>query len=189
MQLCIPSKASNYSGGFSFDHLIGLSFVGRTTPASAEASYYIKPTSQTSHVAQECFIEDLTSVVIGKGNPYQDIDRFVFEVSRSLSRAAANESEPRWLTQVNAVDSETDMRTIAATIESLASDLKAGPENVDFARVNRQTPSPQHLVAVLRTSFAFRHRVSGWGELRDFAKNYLETRGIHSARAMKGLDR
>ena len=188
MQLCTPSKTSNYSGGFSFDRLIDLSFVGRAAPASPEAlSYHIKPASQTSHAAQERFIEDLTCVVIGNRNRYQDIDVLVRRVSQSLSRAAADDSAPTWLTQINANDTKVDMRAIAATIESLAMDLKAGPENVDFGRVNRRSPSPQHLVAALRTSFVFRRRVRGWYDLRDFAKSYLDAQQIDAARMLKGL--
>jgi hypothetical protein len=95
--------------------------------------------------------------------------------------------EPKWLTQVNALESDIDMRAISETIKTLAEDLGSGPENVDFSRVSRATPNPQHLVAVLRGSFAMRQRVPGWYDLRDFAMEYLASKGMDAARSMRGL--
>jgi hypothetical protein len=108
-------------------------------------------------------------------------------LTAGYSATETDDLMPVWLAQANAFDSPTDMRAIAATIESLTTELRASPERVDFSRVTRYRPSPEHMVALLRTSFASRHQIAGWASLRDFAREYLAVQGI-PARAMSGLN-
>ena len=90
-----------------------------------------------------------------------------------------------WLSQVNNFYTPVDMKTIAMTIESLSQALQG--VGTDLTRIDKAQPNPQHLVAILRTSFVVRHQLEGWFELRDFAWNYLPLHGFDSARVMKGL--
>ena len=117
------------------------------------------------------------------GTRYLGLDDLVQEV-KSLTQAA----EPAWAMLVNNASSAVDMLTISKTIESIAVEAQADPGCIDLSRINRKSPSPQHLVALLRTTYAFKDKITGWSELRDFAKAYVDEKGFVSARVMKGLD-
>ena len=121
--------------------------------------------------------------IIGSGTRYLGLDDLVQEV-KSLTQAA----EPAWAMLVNNASSAVDMLTISKTIESIAVEAQADPGCIDLSRINRKSPSPQHLVALLRTTYAFKDKITGWSELRDFAKAYVDEKGFVSARVMKGLD-
>lgn len=96
--------------------------------------------------------------------------------------------EQDWLRYVNNGQAPVDMDGIAGTLLSVAACLReAGPVGLDFSQVNRTNPSPQHLVALLRTTYSVRHDVRGWQDLRDFTRAYLPTVGCDHESVMKGL--
>ena len=184
MQLCAHSNGPSYAGGFNIDHFANLSYFERSgSNLGKSAAYRVAPVSQTVHEAFECFIERLSQVIIGSGTRYLGLDDLVQEV-KSLTQAA----EPAWAMLVNNASSAVDMLTISKTIESIAVEAQADPGCIDLSRINRKSPSPQHLVALLRTTYAFKDKITGWSELRDFAKAYVDEKGFVSARVMKGLD-
>lgn len=183
MQLCAHSNGPSYAGGFNMDHFANLSYFERPGSNLRKAAYRIVPASQTVHEAYERFIEQLSSVIIGSGTRYLGLDDLVQEV-KSFTQGA----EPAWAALVNNAASATDMLTISETIESIAAEVQSDPCRIDLNRINRKSPNPQHLVAVLRTTYAFKDKIPGWSELRDFSKAYVEKKGFLPARVMKGLD-
>lgn len=95
---------------------------------------------------------------------------------------------PAWLQAVNDFNSPVDMPGIHVTTLSVMDCLKeASLRNLDFNLVSRASPSPQHLVALLRLTFQIKHHVPGWFELRDFALTYLPTKGHNPEQVMRGL--
>lgn len=98
-----------------------------------------------------------------------------------------NSTLPLWLANVNSNETAGDMKTIAQTIESLVTDVRADINGVNFFFIYRKAPNPAHLVTILRTTFAIRQKITGWKELCEFTKGYLPTLGINPEKTMKGL--
>lgn len=108
--------------------------------------------------------------------------------SEGPSDALLVSQAPDWLQAVDDFNSPVDMPGIHVTTLSVMECLKGGdPGVLDFDKVSRVSPSPQHLVALLRLTFQMRNHVRGWFSLRDFALSYLPTKGHNADQLMRGL--
>lgn len=108
--------------------------------------------------------------------------------SGGISDALPVSQAPAWLLMVNDFESPVDEQGIHVTTLSVMDCLKESSlRNLDFNLVSRASPSPQHLVALLRLTFQIKHHVPGWFELRDFALAYLPTKGHSPEQVMRGL--
>jgi hypothetical protein len=103
------------------------------------------------------------------------------------AQSQAEQSTPRWLALANASDVAFDDAAQLALTEALFAEILANIDNVDFSQVDRSSPNPARLIALLRASKAFRQRIRGWVQLRDFISFYLAKRGHDVKIEMNGL--
>lgn len=182
---CAQYQVNGYSGGFNADELAEASYV---RSADSFTIFLSKSPRSTSFTASEYLFEGLNAFVIGNPERFAKINSlFEYPTSENASSDATLDS-PEWLIAVNDTNSAVDMDGIAITIQSISTSINnVGPAAIDLSRVSRISPNPQHLVALLRTTYPFRNEVHGWYELRNFAKEALPKRGYKPESVMRGL--
>jgi hypothetical protein len=114
-------------------------------------------------------------------------DTYASVSASNASKTQAEQGTPRWLALANASDVAFDEAAQLALTESLFADILANIDNIDFSQVERASPSSERILALLRASKAFRQRIRGWVQLRDFISFYLAKRGHDVKIEMNGL--
>ena len=116
------------------------------------------------------------------------------EIRKAAMEAIKRESAPRpqeqWLKLVNDEHADTGLKSISQTIKLLFDRVeKDRPESIDLSQIDVLGGNPQHIIAVLRTLYAWRDKVRGWDELQRSARSALAARGVAADVAMQGLDK
>lgn len=182
---CAPLEINGYSGGFNAEELAEASYA---RSARSRTTFVYKSPHATAFNAAEYLNERLNDYVIGVPNRFSNVNSLFLLLSYCGTKVSSAKTLPLWLTMVNDEFSAVDMDGLAVTIQAISKVIhEEGPSGVDLTRVRRSTPSPQHLVAILRTTYPFRKEIRGWGELCNFAKEYLPTKGYRPESVMRGL--
>ena len=102
------------------------------------------------------------------------------------SQERVEKQNPTWVQYVN----KEEYRNIKlrVLISALMADLSQDPTLVNLNLIQKINPEPRHLLAVLRTCFLHKEKVSGWQQLNDFTAEYLLQRDMDAPSIMKGLD-
>ena len=185
MSHCAQLQVNGYSGGFNADELAEASYV--RSPRSPNV-FLSKSPRATSFNAADYLFEGLNAYVIGGPKRFSNVNALFTYTSYRVATFTSHVTEPEWLRAVNDASSPVDMDGIAVTIQAVSKVIhEFGANGLKLSKVSRLSPSPQHMVALLRTTYPFRNEVRGWSDLRDFAMEYLPTRGYKPESVMRGL--
>lgn len=182
MSHCVQYQINGYRGGFDPEKLAEMSYVRSN---SLQTAFLSKLPHSTSFKASEYLAEILSDYIMGSATRFYDVNSLFNNLAIRFSQS---EVVPVWLAAVNNRDSAIDMDGIALTIRSISEEIaNQNFTEIDFSRINRESPNPQHLVALLRTTYPFRDKILGWSDLRDFSRAFLSKKGYSTESVMRGL--
>lgn len=182
MSHCVQYQINGYRGGFNPEKLAEMSYVQSN---SSQTAFLSKLPHSTSFKASEYLAEMLNDYIIGSATKFYNVNLLFDHLAIRFSQT---ETLPVWLAAVNNRDSAIDMDGIALTIRSISEEISnQNFTAIDFSKINRNSPSPQHLVALLRTTYPFRDKIHGWSDLRDFSREFLSEKGYSTELVMRGL--
>lgn len=113
------------------------------------------------------------------------------EVFASIAAEAMKKARllSSWLDLVLQPHAPADVDAIGLTVARVMDVIGTlGPEHLDLTKLAVLPVQPEHLVAVLRSSFMWRQQVPGWHEALASASNALERAGFRPEEVLVGLD-
>lgn len=213
MELSVPLKPENFTGGFILSRLAEL---GKLTgiPRPNASGYKVKKFAITHTVVgtqdlirglavQYAGVADVAHLILLSGSPARSrriasrseaLPAFAAMAEKSATSMSAavpleRPADAPWLVNVNDAEASVSPKNLAKTINSLMATLRDGDvAAIDLARVDRRTPNPEHLVAVLRSLYSWRKAIPGWEDLHRFARANLASRNLDAERLLRGLD-
>lgn len=143
---------------------------------------------------QEC--DNLTGarlVVVPVPQTLFPIDRFTNNndalLAERLRRQSAIDSiKERWEMYLYDVDASVDVDDISETVDAVLEVVSQfGPSGINFSELRTDDVNGEHLAAMLRTTFTWRHRVTGWHAALGVAERALNKAHVEPTEALFGL--
>ena len=124
-----------------------------------------------------------------------DVLKHVLSISTSLLDSLLGLEEPvyqsEWISILLTCESQPSIEKITETIRALQKDIQ-GSKFVEIShalatQIDVDSAAIELLVAILRTSFQWKHRIPEWVELRKKVTKRLESDGLEASKVLRGL--